>query len=177
MGIFSKDINVIIDYIERLREELKLLRGKNRRLAQLIDYGVQIAKMLVPTDTGDLADSIVGEIFGSGPSMYGKIYIEGPAEDYAKFVEFGTGIIGEENPHQFVPYTYDINGHGEKGWRYKSRDGRFYWTMGSMPKSFMYNTFVNLWKLIGSNKTTAKWYDISFEADSDFNPYILITKK
>lgn len=177
MGIFGKKLGYIIDYIEQLREELKFLRGKNKRLKQIVDYGVEIAKMLAPKDSGALASSIVGDTFGTGRDMYGKIYIEGPAEDYAKFVEFGTGIIGKQNPHVEVPYTYDINQHGEKGWVYKDKNGRLWLTRGSAPKSYMYNTFVNLWMLIANNKTTNKWYSVSFEADEDFNPYILITKK
>lgn len=49
--------------------------------------------------------------------------------------EFGTGIVGSENPHvqeylAQVGWKYDVNEHGEKGWIYPREDGSFGWTKG-----------------------------------------------
>ena len=43
------------------------------------------------------------------------------------FNEMGTGIVGSNNPHPnpdgpFKSWKYDVNEHGEKGWRYPKKD-------------------------------------------------------
>lgn len=80
--------------------------------------------------------------------------------DYAMYVEFGTGIYGEQSPHPNPSafgeaWEYDINDHGKRGWWYPtteddpnpyksySPDGQiFAWTAGSQAKPFMYNTWL-----------------------------------
>ena len=49
--------------------------------------------------------------------------------------EFGTGIVGSKNAHidkvlEDAHWKYDVNGHGEKGWKYPKKDGTFGWTRG-----------------------------------------------
>jgi len=80
--------------------------------------------------------------------------------DHAMFVEFGTGLIGEESPHpdpSFDGADWEVNasGHGEEGWWYptvesdpnlkkyfsKSKGIWIAWTAGSEAKPFMYNTW------------------------------------
>lgn len=56
-------------------------------------------------------------------------------EKKAKFKEFGTGIVGSQNPHvaealQKTGWKYDINNHGEKGWVYPVGNGEYRWTKG-----------------------------------------------
>ena len=60
--------------------------------------------------------------------------------DHADYVEFGTGIIGEESPHprpSFGNWVYDINNHGEAGWVY-IKNGKRYHTLGTRARPFMY---------------------------------------
>lgn len=41
--------------------------------------------------------------------------------DKAVYIEFGTGIVGKTQSHKEAEeagYQYDVNGHGEKGWRF-----------------------------------------------------------
>ena len=78
-----------------------------------------------------------GDIVSNGASYY--IYTACP---WAKFVEFGTGIVGSENSHpdtSIVGWKYDTNNHGEKGWHY-FKDGAWHWTQGMPSRPFMYNT-------------------------------------
>ncbi len=58
-----------------------------------------------------------------------------------KFIEYGTGIVGEnapKNPMQPSGWDFDVNDHGEKGWHYGAGYRR--WTKGQVAKPFMYNT-------------------------------------
>lgn len=55
------------------------------------------------------------------------------------FKEFGTGLIGSQSPHTSdalakAGWKYDINQHGEKGWKYPKKDGSFGWTKGQRAK-------------------------------------------
>lgn len=73
------------------------------------------------------------------------------------FFEYGTGIVGSENPHPLVPagWTYDVNQHGEMGWwypttesdpnPYKWVDGSGQlrgWTKGKPSMPYMHKTYL-----------------------------------
>lgn len=76
--------------------------------------------------------------------------------DYAIYVEFGTGIVGSENPHPNPSrWQYDVNQHGDEGWWYKTDnpypnqkviktdDGEtLAHTRGQESKPFMYKTWL-----------------------------------
>ena len=68
---------------------------------------------------------------------------------YAKFVEFGTGVTGQ-NAQEYSPkskefnWTYDENEKGEYGWVYHASDGNFYWTSGMEGHNFMYNAYLDV---------------------------------
>nr|DAL10102.1 MAG TPA_asm: tail component protein [Caudoviricetes sp.] len=116
-----------------------------KKLAQI---GVQTAKMKVAqydaVYTGELLSSInyeQGAVIKKGATWI--VYTGCP---WAKFVEFGTGIVGKENPHPdigIVGWKYDVNNHGEKGWFY-FRDGEWHWTKGMPSRPFMYETSIEL---------------------------------
>jgi len=80
--------------------------------------------------------------------------------EYAMYVEFGTGLVGANNPHPNPSFNgedweYDVNEHGEKGWWYPttaddpnptkkysaSEDMWFAKTKGMPARPFMYNTW------------------------------------
>jgi hypothetical protein len=59
------------------------------------------------------------------------------------FAEFGTGIVGSQNPHvdealSKSGWKYDVNKHGEKGWVYPRKDGSFAWTKGQPSQKRFY---------------------------------------
>ena len=61
----------------------------------------------------------------------------------AIFAEFGTGIVGSNNPHVDEAlaksgWKYDVNKHGEKGWVYPKEDGSFAWTKGQPSQKRFY---------------------------------------
>lgn len=83
--------------------------------------------------------------------------------------EMGTGIKGKNNSHpnpseDFASWTYDVNEHGELGWRYPKEDGTFGWTRGLPSKHMFYDAFLEMKDLIPSTieieirKTTGNLY-------------------
>ena len=60
--------------------------------------------------------------------------------------EFGTGIVGSENPHPDVMsgWVYDVNEHGEKGWIYPKGDGTFGWTKGLPAEKRFYDAMIKM---------------------------------
>lgn len=128
-----------------IRDYRKSLQDKCEKFAyRMAEEGVAIAQMKIlgfdAVMTGELLDSMnleVGDIVSNGATYY--IYTDCP---WAKFVEFGTGIVGSENPHpdpSIAGWKYDTNDHGEKGWYYY-RDGEWHWTKGMPSRPFMFET-------------------------------------
>mgnify|MGYP001030709329 CR=1 FL=1 len=91
-------------------------------------------------------------------STFGSNY---SGEDYAMYVEFGTGIVGKEgkvHPKSGESgWNYDVNEHGESGWTYptsaddpnpnkwQDEDGMYWaWTRGQQARPFMYETWLYL---------------------------------
>ena len=67
------------------------------------------------------------------------------------FNEMGTGIVGSNDPHPnpLVEWTYDVNQHGEKGWKYPKEDGTFGWTKGLPSRHMFYSAFEDIKDKIG----------------------------
>lgn len=168
MSIQLKNITMTLDpeSIERAIQEVEELRDNlTNALSELARYvteekGPGIAKMYIAqfpaVDTGFLHDSITGEYHKGQHS--GTIYA---GAYYAAFVEYGTGIIGADNPHpEPQEWEYDTNGHGMAGWFYPVSDNpqskawhpdgrkaagvKLAWTRGMPARPFMYNTLREL---------------------------------
>lgn len=71
------------------------------------------------------------------------------------FNEMGTGIVGSNNPHPnpdgpFKSWRYDVNEHGEKGWKYPKEDGTYGWTKGLPSRHMFYSAFQDIKSEIGN---------------------------
>ena len=71
------------------------------------------------------------------------------------FNEMGTGIVGSNNPHPnpdgpFKSWKYDVNEHGEKGWKYPKEDGTYGWTKGLTSRHMFYSAFQDIKNEIGN---------------------------
>ena len=71
------------------------------------------------------------------------------------FNEMGTGIVGSNNPHPnpdglFKSWKYDINEHGEEGWKYPKEDGTYGWTRGLPSRHMFYSAFQDIKDEIGN---------------------------
>lgn len=140
-NLSQKSIQSAIKQLEAYKKDL------NRKCQLLVEAltakGIDIAKFHVQNlgafYTGELEASIGGYY---SPSLgVGIIYA---GSWYACYVEFGTGLVGQQSPHPEASqsgWVYDVNNHGEVGWIYfNERDGKYHWTTGMPSRPFMYLT-------------------------------------
>ncbi len=142
--------------IRRLKEYQKEVETKTIALAQrLTDLGVETAKIKIvelgAVDNGDLLSSVGG--YFSPLLNAGFIMV---TSDHAAFVEFGTGAVGNTNPHSNAEYLAKASWKymvGEKifttkdgkvGWIYPTDDGGYRFTEGMPSRPFMYETALEL---------------------------------
>lgn len=143
INLNTRDINRAIREVEKYKKELK--QKTLALIKALTDRGEEIAKAQVRQldafYTGELEASIEGYF---SPSW--EVGIIKAGAWYAAYVEFGTGIVGEQSPHPDPQgWQYDVNSHGEKGWWYfNDRDQKWHWTKGFQSRPFMYNTVKEL---------------------------------
>ena len=113
---------------------------------KLSEQGVEIATYKIlekdAVYTGELSSSMQmkpGDVITNGVSYV--VFTDCP---WAKYVEFGTGLVGARNQHfeaSLHNWHYDINAHGEAGWYYKRDDeDTVHWTKGMPSRPFMYET-------------------------------------
>lgn len=137
-NLSAVSIDDLIANVSAYRDKVKDLAPKIVKKA--VESGVEEAKdqalYMSAYDTGELVGGIVGEVDGS------KGYIVSTAP-HSKFVEFGTGIRGKQSPYPVQPpvgWHYDVNEHGEAGWWYPGKDGKYHWTKGMPSRPYMYDT-------------------------------------
>ena len=134
----EESINAAIKELDKYKKELS--QKATILVQKLVEAGVEIAKQEVLTlgafDSGELASSLDGMMYTDG--AHGIIFTNC---GHAAFVEFGTGVVGAGSPHPTMPWAYDVNQRGEKGWvYYDEKQGRFRWTKGMPSRPYMYNT-------------------------------------
>ena len=124
---------------ERLTKiQQKVEGGSADAVRNLTQAGYEYMLTLAPIESGELVESITWEY--DEQTNTGRIRV---GADYALFVEYGTGIVGAQNPHpEPAPgWTYDVNAHGEKGWTYfVAKQNRYQWTKGEPAHAFVYKT-------------------------------------
>lgn len=97
------------------------------------------AVYLVPVQTGELRGSIHTNVTHERGGTQGVVYTN---KQYAPYVEFGTGPVGQANhsgisPHVHVSYRQDP-------WVYRDKkSGNFYRTSGQPARPFMYPALKN----------------------------------
>ena len=151
MTLDAKSIDNAIREIRHIQKQL--VEAMNDLIQKLADEGVKEAKAQVAAmdavDTGELERSIYG--YYDPESRIGYV-IAGAA--HAFYVEYGTGPVGEDNPHpeaaeagwdyNIGPTIHQNEQHPEwgVGWWYPGDDGKPHWTQGQPARPFMYNTMV-----------------------------------
>lgn len=137
-----------------IRELKKLLNKRLHTLDSITDKialrlaekGLTLVQSNAPTNDidGNIAGTASIEQMKDG---YRVIY---SGQDVA-YIEFGTGYKGQLNPYpdtsalNLADWQYDVNGHGVKGWFYKSkRDGSIKHSRGMSPEMPMYRSYKEL---------------------------------
>lgn len=150
------DPKSIEEAIEELQAYQKGVERNTRILVQrLTDFGVNLARVKIVSlgafDTGELLSAVGG--------YYSPILNAGfvrVASDHAAFVEFGTGVVGQNSPHTNGEYLAKASWgyatgqkifttkNGKVGWIYPTDGGDFRFTEGMPSRPFLYQTALEL---------------------------------
>ncbi|EGO2507173.1 HK97 gp10 family phage protein [Enterococcus faecalis] len=113
-----------ISYKDKVKKELD--ETAERGMTKVLMIIKAAAKSGAPVETGQLRDRIDYQLKAVGGKVVG---IVGSPEQYAIYVEFGTGEFAE-------------NGSGRKGgWFFEGPDGEWHYTRGQKPQKFLRNAF------------------------------------
>lgn len=140
---FNLSTSSIEQAIKDLKAYQKQVQGLGPKVVKrMVEGGTEQAKELVDYmgayDSGDLLAGIVGTVDGKKGAIHST-------SGHSAYVEYGTGIVGAGSPHPEAGsypggWRYDVNEHGEAGWWYPGKDGKYRWTKGMPHRPFMYET-------------------------------------
>lgn len=140
----------------RLHAYKKRIQKKTSLLVQkLTDYGAEIVRIKIVNMgayySGELLSGVSGYYSPSLNAGFVKV-----TSDHVAFVEFGTGVKGQNNPHKNGEYLSKATWSyasgtkifttqdGRVGWIYPTDDGGFRFTEGMESRPFMYETALEL---------------------------------
>ena len=148
-GSLENGIKELQAYKKRVQENTSLLVQK------LTDYGAEIVRIKIVNMgayySGELLSGVSGYYSPSLNAGFVKV-----ASDHVAFVEFGTGVVGQNNPHKNGEYLSKAAWNyasgakifttqdGRVGWIYPADDGGFRFTEGMESRPFMYETSLEL---------------------------------
>lgn len=134
----EKSINDAITELNEYRQKVE--KAAEEIVYRLTEEGVSLAQMNAAYmniyDSGELVNGIESQYSGN------KGFVISTAT-HSVFCEFGTGVVGANNPHPEVAilgWKYDVNQHGELGWWYYDKNGEARWTKGMPSRPYMYDT-------------------------------------
>ena len=157
-----KTINVklspqgVMDAINEVRQYQKDVESKVRLLLQrLTDFGAEIARIKIvgmgAYYSGELLSGVDG--YYSPTLNVGFVRV---TSDHVAFVEFGTGVKGQNNPHKNGEYLslaawqyatgpkIFTTKDGRVGWMFPLPDGSCRFTEGMASRPFMYETALEI---------------------------------
>ncbi len=148
-GSIGKATRKLHAYKRRVENNARLL------VQRLTDYGAEIVRIKIVNMgayySGELLSGVSGYYSPSLNAGFVKV-----ASDHAAFVEFGTGVVGQNNSHKNGEYlskaawSYASGAKifttqdGRVGWIYPTDDGGFRFTEGMKSRPFMYETALEL---------------------------------
>ena len=142
--------------IKELQKYRKDVETKTRLLVQrLTDYGAEIARVKIVSMGAYYSGELLSGVDGYySPSL--NVGFVRVTSDHVAFVEFGTGVVGQSNPHRNGEYLAKAawqyasgakiftTQDGRVGWVYPADDGGFRFTEGMESRPFMYETALEL---------------------------------
>ena len=157
------EIKIDLNEKGSLGKALRKLRAYKRRVEQktsllvqkLTDYGAEVVRIKIVNMgayySGELLSGVSGYYSPSLNAGFVKV-----ASDHVAFVEFGTGVTGQNSPHKNGEYLslaaweyasgtkIFTTKDGRVGWIYPTDDGGFRFTEGMKSRPFMYETALEL---------------------------------
>ena len=153
-GSLGKGLRQLAAYKKRVQNRTSLLVQK------LTDYGAEIARIKIVNMgayySGELLSGVDGYFSPTLNAGFVRV-----ASDHVAFVEFGTGIVGQNNSHKNGEYLSKASWEyatgtkifttkdGKVGWIYPTDDGGFRFTEGMKSRPFMYETALELERSFG----------------------------
>lgn len=150
------DPKSVANAIKELQAYKKEVEQKARLLVQrLTDYGADIARIKIV----DMGAVYSGELLSGVDGYFSPLLNAGfvkVTSDHVAFVEFGTGVVGQQSPHTNGEYLSKAawgyatgqkiftTKDGKVGWIYPTDDGGFRFTEGMKSRPFMYQTALEL---------------------------------
>ena len=142
--------------LRKLRAYKKRVENNTRLLVQrLTDYGAEVARVKIVEMgayySGELLSGVDGYYSATLNAGFVKV-----TNDHVAFVEFGTGVKGQNSPHKNGEYLSKAawayatgpkiftTQDGRVGWIYPTDDGGFRFTEGMQSRPFMYETALAL---------------------------------
>ena len=148
-GSLDKGIKKLEAYKKRVQKRTSLLVQK------LTDYGAEIVRIKIVNMgayySGELLSGVNGYYSPTLNAGFVKV-----TSDHVAFVEFGTGVVGQNSPHKNGEYLslaawkyasgtkIFTTKDGKVGWIYPTDDGGFRFTEGMVSRPFMYETALEL---------------------------------
>ena len=149
----DKSIKQAIRDLKRYKKEIE---RKTRLLLQtLTDEGAEIARVKIVNMGAYYSGELLSGVDGYySPSL--NVGFVRVTSDHVAFVEFGTGVVGQNSPHKNGEYLSKAawqyasgakiftTKNGKIGWIYPTDDGGFRFTEGMASRPFMYETALEL---------------------------------
>ena len=142
--------------IRELNQYKTEVENKTRQLVQrLVDLGANVVRVKIV----EMGAYYSGELYAGAGGYYSPTLNAGVVRvtsDHVAFVEFGTGVMGQSNPHKNGEYlskaswayatgrTIFTTKDGRVGWYYPTDNGEYRFTEGMKSRPFMYETALEL---------------------------------
>ena len=116
---------------------------QKRIVHKAVGRGIQTVRaeavLLCPVDTGELRGSIMTTVEDdSEGNATGTVYTN---KEYAPYVEFGTGPVGQSE-HDGISPDVSVQ-YRQKGWSYLNDEGEWQYTNGQPAQPFLYPALKN----------------------------------
>lgn len=145
----DKAIKDLIKFQKEIEEKIRQL------IQRLVELGANVARVKIVEMgayySGELLSGVGGYYSPSLNAGWVKV-----TSDHAAFVEFGTGVVGQSNPHKNGEYlakaswayatgrTIFTTKGGRVGWFYPTDNNEYRFTEGMKSRPFMYETALEL---------------------------------
>ena len=150
------DPKSIAKAIKELNKYKRDVERKTRRLVQrLTDLGANVARVKIVEMGAYYSGELLSGVDGYFSPLLNAGFVR-VTNDHVAFVEFGTGVVGQANPHINGEYLSKAawqyatgpkiitTKDGRVGWIYPTDDGGFRFTEGMQSRPFMYQTALEL---------------------------------